>query len=72
MCAEGLLIGFATARSKWKFGLKCLVTLDQRQGVQLWPQRLFGNPCFTQIHPICIRLSSEHQSKLTLTVMVKH
>jgi succinate dehydrogenase / fumarate reductase flavoprotein subunit len=27
---------------------------------------LFGNPCFTQIHPTCIPKSSEHQSKLTL------
>jgi succinate dehydrogenase / fumarate reductase flavoprotein subunit len=27
---------------------------------------LFGNPCFTQIHPTCIPLSSGHQSKLTL------
>src|SRR5271166_4140678 len=27
---------------------------------------LFANPCFTQIHPTCIPLSSEHQSKLTL------
>src|SRR6266581_7289567 len=27
---------------------------------------LFGNPCFTQIHPTCIPLSSEHQSKLML------
>src|SRR5882724_10603228 len=27
---------------------------------------LFGNPCFTQVHPTCIPLSSEHQSKLTL------
>ncbi len=26
----------------------------------------FGNPCFTQIHPTCIPVSSEHQSKLTL------
>ena len=26
----------------------------------------FANPCFTQIHPTCIPLSSEHQSKLTL------
>src|ERR1700747_213359 len=26
----------------------------------------YGNPCFTQIHPTCIPLSSEHQSKLTL------
>ena len=27
---------------------------------------LFANPCFTQIHPTCIPVSSEHQSKLTL------
>jgi len=26
----------------------------------------FGNPCFTQIHPTCIPVTSEHQSKLTL------
>jgi succinate dehydrogenase / fumarate reductase flavoprotein subunit len=26
----------------------------------------FANPCFTQIHPTCIPLSGEHQSKLTL------
>ncbi|MGA2625142.1 MAG: fumarate reductase/succinate dehydrogenase flavoprotein subunit [Bacteroidota bacterium] len=26
----------------------------------------FGNPCFTQIHPTCIPLSSDYQSKLTL------
>ena len=27
---------------------------------------LFGNPCFTQIHPTCIPVSGEYQSKLTL------
>src|SRR5438309_2282769 len=27
---------------------------------------LFGNPCFTQIHPTCIPVTSQHQSKLTL------
>jgi succinate dehydrogenase / fumarate reductase, flavoprotein subunit len=27
---------------------------------------VFGNPCFTQIHPTCIPVSSNHQSKLTL------
>jgi succinate dehydrogenase / fumarate reductase flavoprotein subunit len=27
---------------------------------------LFGNPCFTQIHPTCIPQSDEFQSKLTL------
>jgi succinate dehydrogenase / fumarate reductase, flavoprotein subunit len=26
----------------------------------------FGNPCFTQIHPTCIPVHGEHQSKLTL------
>src|ERR1035437_1657428 len=27
---------------------------------------LFANPCFTQIHPTCIPVSGEYQSKLTL------
>ncbi len=27
---------------------------------------LFGNPCFTQIHPTCIPLGGNYQSKLTL------
>ena len=27
---------------------------------------LFANPCYTQIHPTCIPVSGEHQSKLTL------
>jgi succinate dehydrogenase / fumarate reductase flavoprotein subunit len=27
---------------------------------------LFANPCFTQIHPTCIPVAGEHQSKLTL------
>lgn len=27
---------------------------------------LFGNPCFTQIHPTCIPVSGDYQSKLTL------
>ena len=27
---------------------------------------LFGNPCFTQIHPTCIPVSGHYQSKLTL------
>lgn len=26
----------------------------------------FGNPCYTQIHPTCIPISGDHQSKLTL------
>jgi succinate dehydrogenase / fumarate reductase flavoprotein subunit len=27
---------------------------------------VFGNPCYTQIHPTCIPVSGEYQSKLTL------
>ena len=27
---------------------------------------VFANPCYTQIHPTCIPVSGEHQSKLTL------
>ncbi|MGE4055732.1 MAG: fumarate reductase/succinate dehydrogenase flavoprotein subunit [Vicinamibacterales bacterium] len=27
---------------------------------------IFANPCFTQIHPTCIPVSGDHQSKLTL------
>src|SRR4051794_19804428 len=27
---------------------------------------LFANPCFTQIHPTCIPVTGQHQSKLTL------
>ena len=26
----------------------------------------FANPCFTQIHPTCIPVAGDHQSKLTL------
>src|SRR6516225_1090587 len=29
---------------------------------------LFANPCFTQIHPTCIPVSGEYQSKLTLMI----
>ena len=32
-----------------------------------WKQgAAFANPCYTQIHPTCIPVSGEHQSKLTL------
>ena len=27
---------------------------------------LFANPCYTQIHPTCIPVSGDYQSKLTL------
>jgi hypothetical protein len=29
-------------------------------------KELFANPCYTQIHPTCIPVSGDHQSKLTL------
>jgi succinate dehydrogenase / fumarate reductase, flavoprotein subunit len=41
----------------------CNVTADwraHRRGA------LFANPCFTQIHPTCIPVAGDHQSKLTL------
>jgi succinate dehydrogenase / fumarate reductase flavoprotein subunit len=28
----------------------------------------FANPCYTQIHPTCIPVSGDHQSKLTSDV----
>ena len=30
----------------------------------------FANPCYTQIHPTCIPVSGDHQSKLTLDVRI--
>jgi succinate dehydrogenase / fumarate reductase flavoprotein subunit len=50
-----------------------LLPLDQRQGLQRHRRlarhkrgALFANPCFTQIHPTCIPVSGDYQSKLTL------
>ena len=35
--------------------------------VKAWKKgAILGNPCFTQIHPTCIPVSGDHQSKLTL------
>jgi len=43
--------------------LACNVTA----GYRAWRRGAwFANPCFTQIHPTCIPVSGEHQSKLTL------
>ena len=46
---------------------------DLRQGLQrtaIWRAykkgAAFANPCYTQIHPTCIPVTGEHQSKLTL------
>ncbi len=41
----------------------CNVTADWRAYKR---GALFANPCFTQIHPTCIPVTGDHQSKLTL------
>jgi succinate dehydrogenase / fumarate reductase, flavoprotein subunit len=41
----------------------CNVTASWRAHKQ---GAFFANPCFTQIHPTCIPVSGDHQSKLTL------
>ncbi|PYI51976.1 MAG: fumarate reductase/succinate dehydrogenase flavoprotein subunit, partial [Verrucomicrobia bacterium] len=41
----------------------CNVTATYRAFIK---GALFAHPCFTQIHPTCIPVSGEHQSKLTL------
>ena len=51
-----------------------LLSVDERQRARnataIWRAykrgAAFANPCFTQIHPTCIPVSGEHQSKLTL------
>jgi hypothetical protein len=37
-----------------------------RRGAPTSAARLFANPCYTQIHPTCIPVSGDYQSKLTL------
>ncbi|MFL5339253.1 MAG: fumarate reductase/succinate dehydrogenase flavoprotein subunit [Gemmataceae bacterium] len=43
--------------------IACNVTADYRAYKK---GALFANPCYTQIHPTCIPVSGDHQSKLTL------
>lgn len=43
--------------------INCNVTATYRAHKQ---GAFFANPCYTQIHPTCIPVSGEHQSKLTL------
>ena len=38
----------------------------RRSGVPIKRGAALANPCFTQIHPTCIPVSGEYQSKLTL------
>ena len=40
--------------------------MRRRSGARTKRARLFANPCFTQIHPTCIPVSGDYQSKLTL------
>ena len=42
------------------------VAIQPQSGALTRKAQLFGNPCFTQIHPTCIPVSGEYQSKLTL------
>ncbi len=37
-----------------------------RSGARTSAARCFANPCFTQIHPTCIPVAGDYQSKLTL------
>ena len=51
--------------------LYCLSTNGRNSNVSaIWKAHkkgaFFGNPCFVQIHPTCIPVSGEYQSKLTL------
>ena len=41
-------------------------TANARPGRISWSRWYFANPCYTQIHPTCIPVSGEYQSKLTL------
>ena len=53
---------------------QCVLPVHQRHGVQRHSHlaglhrkgAYFANPCFTQIHPTCIPVSGDYQSKLTL------
>ena len=55
--------GYGTAYFLSTNALNCNVTAAWRAHKR---GALFANPCFTQIHPTCIPVSGEHQSKLTL------
>ena len=55
--------GYGTAYYLSTNALNCNVTAAWRCHKR---GALFANPCFTQIHPTCIPVSGDHQSKLTL------
>ncbi len=55
--------GYVTAYYLSTNAVNCNVTAAWRAHKR---GALFANPCFTQIHPTCIPVSGDHQSKLTL------
>ncbi|AMY10917.1 Fumarate reductase flavoprotein subunit [Luteitalea pratensis] len=55
--------GYGTAYYLSTNAVNCNVTAAWRAHKR---GALFANPCFTQIHPTCIPVSGDHQSKLTL------
>ncbi|MFT4593827.1 MAG: succinate dehydrogenase / fumarate reductase flavoprotein subunit [Phycisphaerales bacterium] len=55
--------GYANVYNRSTNAVNCNVTAVWRAHKQ---GSVFANPCFVQIHPTCIPVSGDHQSKLTL------
>jgi len=55
--------GYGRVFDRSTMGLGCNVTAAYKAHKK---GALFANPCYTQIHPTCIPLSGDYQSKLTL------
>ena len=60
---SGLMGGYGNAFYLSTNGMACNVTAAFRAYKR---GAAFANPCYTQIHPTCIPVSGDHQSKLTL------
>ncbi len=66
VCADAVVLatgGYSTVYYLSTNAMGCNVTATWRAHKK---GALFANPCFTQIHPTCIPVHGEHQSKLTL------
>jgi succinate dehydrogenase / fumarate reductase, flavoprotein subunit len=67
-----ILVGHAVILATGGYGNAFYLSTNAKMcnGSAIWRAHkkgaLFANPCFTQIHPTCIPVASEHQSKLTL------
>jgi hypothetical protein len=61
----GYLDAVILATGGWNFFLHERGERRHRPGGRT-NEDVFPNPCFTQIHPTCIPVSGDHQSKLTL------